>query len=147
MSVSNTMYVPESWLGNVSGVTLYIYDSDERTFQKVDKPTFNDTAMLFYQVSVINGTGSWWVPSAPQALKPDNWPLPIITLSGSGDGIWTSIYDQSVLRPQNLYWWIPGSLMPRLPYQPSSNQGTLDGDFPITEPQEDSSTSQNSTSA
>ena len=135
MSTTRSMYLPESWLIGLSGVKVYVYDPDERSFTLQKKDAAGAAALLFYEVSIIDSSGSWWVSTAPQSLRPLAWPLPLISLDAQGAGIWTQVYGETVLRSENLYWWLPEVLHPSLPLTAATNQGTINGSFPITAPQ------------
>lgn len=133
-TTTRSLYIIEAYLGAVSGIERYLYNADQRTFEAVKDTLFGDGALLFYEVAIITGNGSWWAPTAASNLRPRTWPEPIVPLNGSGSGIWLELFGKSVVRPQNLLWWIPAKVISGLPIRPAINEGTVSGDFPLRGP-------------
>lgn len=134
MTTIRTLYAPDSYLSRVKGIGAYTYSDSNRTFEKATPISVGTSAVLFYEVSIVDGEGSWWAPTAPQSLRHQDWPNPVVPISGSGDGVWTTLFGEDVVRPENFYWWIPESVLSQIPIRPAINQGSLSGNFPITQP-------------
>jgi hypothetical protein len=95
--------------------------------------------LLFYEVSVVDEQGSWWLPVAPQSRAPSAWSQSgfggAIPLQATGPGIWTTEAGQPIVRPQNALWWVPElALADNGAFVPAINLGMVTGTFPTLEP-------------
>jgi len=133
-STTRSLYILEAFLGAIPGIGRYLYDAGQRTFEAVKDKDFGDGAILYYEVAIITGSGSWWAPTASANLRPRHWPDPIVPLNGSGSGIWLELFGSSVVRPQNLLWWVPAAVISELPIRPAINEGSIAGNFPLRGP-------------
>lgn len=133
-STTRSLFILDKYLAELPGVDPYLYDDANRSFERFKGEPLSSVAIQYYEVAIINGEGSWWAPTAVNALRFQDWPSPIVPLDAEGEGIWTQIYADSVVRPQNLYWWLPDAVISQMPVKPSINQGTISGDFPVTGP-------------
>lgn len=133
MTTTRSLYAPETFLAAYKGIAAYTYDASDRSFMEA-AVTPSEAALQLYEVAIIDGQGSWWAPTAPLTTRPQSWPAPVLPLEASGSGIWTTVFGDTVYRPQTFFWWIPGKVLSQIPIQPTINQGTVSGDFPLTEP-------------
>lgn len=133
MTTTRSLFIIDSFLGSQKGVLPYLYDAANKGLKLVTSQ-FTQTALQFYEASIIDGEGSWWIPTAPVSLRPVFWQDPIVPLEASGSGIWQAPFGEQAMRSQDLFWWIPNRALSELPITPAINKGTLSGDFPIAGP-------------
>lgn len=115
--------------------TLYEVTADD--IVPVTTATLSSTPHLFYEVTPIEGVGSWWVPTAPKIHTPSLWQqyqLDPIIATTTNIATYTSNEGEFV-RPTTLFWWIPSTAWPHPDYTPAIINGTLNGRFPQHPPQ------------
>jgi len=133
-STTRSLYIIDSFLAGFKGVAPYVYNASRREITRVKDSLITGLAVQYYEVAILNGKGSWWAPTAAASMKNLAWPDPVVPVLAEGNGIWTQLYGESALRPQNLFWWIPDTVLSTLPITPAINQGQLSGSWPPIAP-------------
>lgn len=135
---TRSLYLPDTLLQSW-GAGVYLFDSGAKTTTSVSGWQPTGLAFNFYEVSVIEGKGSWWVPTAPMNLAPPAWLNDayggVEALQASGTAIWTQAGGQQVVRPTQLVWWLSESALGASPYVSFTEApGNVVGPFPQIEP-------------
>ncbi len=135
---TRSLFLLDSTLMSWSGVGVYSVPTQGATPTPLTYTPVGQ-GLLFYEVSVVDEQGSWWLPVAPQSRAPAAWsqsgfggPVP---LQAVGPGIWTSEAGQPIMRPQSALWWVPElTLADNGAFVPAINLGMVSGSFPTLEP-------------
>lgn len=135
---TRSLFLVDTTLMSWPGVGVYSVPSPSATPTPLSY-TPTGQALLFYEVSVVDEQGSWWLPVAPQSRAPAAWSQSgfggAIPLQATGPGIWTTEAGQPLLRPQSAYWWVPElTLADNGAFVPATNVGAIVGTFPPLEP-------------
>lgn len=134
---TRSLYVLDSLLTSWTGVCVYTLDS-QGTPQPVSGFQPLNTLFNFYEVSVVAGEGSWWLPTTLSPLAPSQWTDSFggtVDLSVTGTAIPTQAGGHRIVSPQNQLWWIPeDTLGNNTQVVPALNAGTVSGQFPTLEP-------------
>ena len=127
----------DTQLTALPGVAEYRFDSGTRALHRI-RHLSADAELKYYEVSVVGGYGSWWLPTAPESDVPPKWLADarggVEALEAVGLGIPTSIEGQPVVRPAQVYLWVPSGSLERSPVQPGLANGRVIGQFPTVDP-------------
>jgi hypothetical protein len=134
---TRSLYVLDSLLTSWTGVGVYTLDK-QGTPQPVSGFQPLNTLFNFYEVSVVPGQGSWWLPTTLSTLAPQQW-LDSYggteDLSVTGTVIPTQAGGHRIVRPVNMFWWIAeATLGGNLQVVPAQTAGTVSGPSPSLEP-------------
>lgn len=137
---TRSIYMPEKTLMEMEGVAIYLFDATTGATTEVTNYSPGPNAIQYFEVSVIDGQGSWWTATAPVNMTPLSWNNTawggIAGLSVKGPGIWSKEGENRMIRHSQLFWWIPLSLLrrPNFPLVPAQNQARIRGAFPTEIP-------------
>lgn len=134
---TRSLYVLDSLLASWAGAGVYTLDC-QGTPQPVSGFQPLNTLFNFYEVSVVAGQGSWWLPTTLSTLVPSQWLDGFggtVDLSVTGTAIATQAGGHRIVYPQSQLWWIPeDTLGANTQVLPAVNAGTVRGRFPTLEP-------------
>jgi hypothetical protein len=134
---TRSLYVLDSLLTSWPGVGVYTLDN-----QGMPQPVLGfqplGTLFNFYEVSVVPGEGSWWLPTTLSTLAPQQWLDACggtLDLRATGTAIATQAGGHRIVYPDSQLWWIPeDTLGNNTQVVPASSAGTVRGQFPNLEP-------------
>lgn len=134
---TRSLYVLDSLLASWTGAGVYTLDG-QGTPQPVSGFQPLGALFNFYEVSVVPGQGSWWLPTTLSPLAPQQW-LDCYggttDLSATGTAIPTQAGGHRIVCPQNMLWWIPeDTLGDNDQVLPAQSSGEVNGQFPSLEP-------------
>lgn len=126
----------EAVVAGWQNVAAYLYNPDEKTTALAQNYTPATVPMAFYEVTAIDGEGSWLLATVESDLAPSQWLNfgGTEALQASGDEIPTSINGQPVLRPKVLFWWVPVATLALVTVVPEILEGDIIGSVPIIPP-------------
>ncbi len=143
-SQTRSLYVLDSTLQGWHGVAVYVcHDGKVPPAALPWNPSVQ--AFLFLEVSVVDGRGSWWLPTTTRPLIPQTWYADsfggVEDLEVEGHALFTRSGGQPMLRPAQALWWLPEETLGRnQQYIPGLAAGRVLGRFPTLEPVPASST-------
>lgn len=138
MDSTRSLFLPDNALGGWKGVGVYLYDSDAGTLTPATGYPFSGLALQLYEVSVVGTQGSWWLPTSPESTMPQAWSSDqyggFEALESTDAAIWTTVQSQPVVRPSEIYFWIPAATLAAAPNAPQEARGKVKDSPPQTAP-------------
>jgi hypothetical protein len=135
--MTRTLTLSDTALLAWTGVGMYFVDLEAATAVPMTDVATGQT-FVFYEVSDVAPTGSWWLQVAAQAQVPPAWLDErfggIEALQATGSGIPTSESGAPIQRPSHALVWIPASTMTFAVPAPTQVAGSVVGDFPTFAP-------------
>lgn len=137
-SQTRSLYTLDSTLQAWAGVGVYRFDARQGTTSPLPTPP-SGHAFNFLEVAVVDGQGSWWLPTTLRALVPEAWLSDVFggieNLEVDSRALFTRAGGQNVMRPVRALWWIPeATLGGNREYVPGIDEGRVLGRFPTLEP-------------
>lgn len=145
MDETRELYTLDSTLLGWPGAGFYKVDVGGGTATPIAYRS-HDKAYQYYEVSLIEGRGSWWLATAPRSLMPAEWLKDDfggveelqVKWSEHPSGIWTRAGGEAVLRPVSALLFIPqDALGQQQLYVPAIVAGQIKGSFPTFAPERD----------
>ena len=137
---TRSLYIPDTELIRWKDVGVYLYEADQNTVTSLSSFSPTGEAFQFYEVSVVEGKGSWWLPTVQSSATPSSWKEDRLggteDLVASGEGIWTIDDNEKMVRPTKMFWWLPEQILGSTDASnvPSINTGKISGPVPTLEP-------------
>jgi hypothetical protein len=132
---TRSLFLPDTQLASWTGLNVYLFDKATQTTIPVGNYPCTGNFFNFYEVSVIAGQGSWWLPTVRCTATPPVWLQDVYggieDLAATGH-IWTQIHAEAIVRPVQLLWWIPQTTLDNANNTPGSTAGQVSGHFPTT---------------
>lgn len=134
---TGTLYLPESVVAAWPGTAVYLFDPQREALVQAAGYVPAGSPVELYEVSELEGVGTWWLATAARDTAPPAWALPVnggVSVLTASGAIPTTIDQQPVMRPTSLWWWIPDGAIGASPYTPAIVDGGVTGPAPLVPP-------------
>jgi len=126
----------ESVVASWQSTAPYLFDATQKTTALLSNYTPASVGMAFYEVTAIDGSGSWLLATVASNQTPSGWTTAggVVQLQASGDEIPTTMNGQPVMRPAVMYWWVPTTTLASITAPVVVLEGEILGAVPVIPP-------------